>query len=151
MRRFNPFWEPLTRNRHYAHAPRTWVPGEMVTAGMMNSIRDLFLEIEGGTAQYAKMASLRGIAASTSGVAVTLFTVTPDAAAPVGHYVVNSGIGSEAIWYAAFAVVMIEGNNTRIITSNGSNMFLTLSGNSVQGMQTSGYPFSIIWVALKIA
>ena len=45
-RRSNLFAEPLTRHRHYLTAVRTWTPGELVTAGMMNSIRDLFLEIE---------------------------------------------------------------------------------------------------------
>ena len=42
----NLFAEPLTRYRHYITAVRTWTPGELVTAGMMNTIRDLFLEIE---------------------------------------------------------------------------------------------------------
>ena len=40
------FAEPLTRHRRYITAVRTWTPGELVTAGMMNTIRDLFLEIE---------------------------------------------------------------------------------------------------------
>lgn len=44
-----PFAEPLTRNRNYTTAPRTWVAGELVTASMMNSLRDLFLELEAGT------------------------------------------------------------------------------------------------------
>lgn len=38
----------------YVEEPRTWIPGELVTSGMMNSIRDLFLEIEAGTAQLIK-------------------------------------------------------------------------------------------------
>ena len=50
----NPFAEPLTRRRHYITAVRTWTPGELVTAGMMNSIRDLFVEIESGTAEMLK-------------------------------------------------------------------------------------------------
>jgi hypothetical protein len=43
------FAEPLTRRRNYITAVRTWVPGELVTASMMNTIRDLFLEIETGS------------------------------------------------------------------------------------------------------
>lgn len=39
----------------YVNAPRTWIPGELVTSGMMNSLRDLFLEIEAGTADYQKL------------------------------------------------------------------------------------------------
>ena len=46
----NPWLEPLTRRRRYTVAPRTWVPGELVTAGMMNTLRDQLLEIEAGTA-----------------------------------------------------------------------------------------------------
>lgn len=38
----------------YVDEPRTWIPGELVTSGMMNSLRDLFLEIEAGTAQHQK-------------------------------------------------------------------------------------------------
>ena len=41
----NPFVEPLTCHRRYTVAPRTWVPGELVTAGMMNSIRDNLNEV----------------------------------------------------------------------------------------------------------
>jgi len=44
----NPFAAPLDRRRHYTIAPRTWVPGELVTAGMMNSIRDNLLEVGTG-------------------------------------------------------------------------------------------------------
>jgi hypothetical protein len=46
MKRPSPFAEPLTRHRRYVTAVRTWVPGELVTAGMMNSIRDLFFETD---------------------------------------------------------------------------------------------------------
>jgi len=46
----NPWLEPLTRRRRYTVAPRTWVPGELVTAGMMNTLRDQLLQIEAGTA-----------------------------------------------------------------------------------------------------
>lgn len=38
----------------YLVAPRTWVQGESVTANMMNSLRDLFYEIENGTAYQKK-------------------------------------------------------------------------------------------------
>lgn len=48
----NPFFEPLNRRRHYTNSPRTWIPGELVTASMMNGLRDLFLEIEAGTAKF---------------------------------------------------------------------------------------------------
>lgn len=49
----NAWAEPLTRRRRYTTAPRTWVPGELVTAGMMNSIRDCFLDIEAGRSSIA--------------------------------------------------------------------------------------------------
>lgn len=39
----------------YLVAPRTWIPGELVTSGMMNTLRDLFLEIEAGTANLQKV------------------------------------------------------------------------------------------------
>jgi hypothetical protein len=51
---FNPFAQPLTRHRRYVTAPRNWVPGEMVTSNMMNTIRDNLLEIEAGTADLQK-------------------------------------------------------------------------------------------------
>lgn len=38
----------------YVNTPRTWVAGELVTASMMNTLRDLFLEIEAGTAEMVK-------------------------------------------------------------------------------------------------
>lgn len=41
----NPWAAPLERRRRYTVAPRTWVPGELVTAGMMNSIRDNLNEV----------------------------------------------------------------------------------------------------------
>jgi hypothetical protein len=37
----------------YTSAPRTWVPGELVTASMMNTIRDLFLELETGLHEFS--------------------------------------------------------------------------------------------------
>lgn len=39
----------------YLIAPRTWVPGEMVTSNMMNTLRNLFIEIEDGTANMKKV------------------------------------------------------------------------------------------------
>ena len=45
-------WLPLFL---YVTAPRTWLSGEMVTANMMNTLRDLFLEIEAGTAELMKI------------------------------------------------------------------------------------------------
>lgn len=53
-RRQNPFAAPLARARRYITTVRTWVPGELVTASMMNTIRDLFNEIETGTANLQK-------------------------------------------------------------------------------------------------
>ncbi len=52
-RRLSPLGERL-ETRQYTTAPRTWVAGELVTAGMMNTIRDLFLELEAGTATFTK-------------------------------------------------------------------------------------------------
>jgi hypothetical protein len=48
-------WWALLPIVGYVTAPRTWVAGELVTAGMMNTLRDLFLEIEAGTAEMNKV------------------------------------------------------------------------------------------------
>lgn len=39
----------------YTTGPRTWIPGELVTASMMNGIRDLFLDIEAGNAEMVRV------------------------------------------------------------------------------------------------
>jgi hypothetical protein len=62
----NPFAAPLNRRRHYTTAPRTWVPGELVTAGMMNTIRDSLIEIEAGTAAIKGTAATPFIMAGTA-------------------------------------------------------------------------------------
>lgn len=51
---FVDYWEALLLVVPflYTNAPRTWVPGELVTASMMNTIRDLFLEIETGLHEF---------------------------------------------------------------------------------------------------
>ena len=48
-------WWALLPVIGYVTAPRTWVAGELVTASMMNTLRDLFLEIEAGTAEMLKV------------------------------------------------------------------------------------------------
>lgn len=53
--RFSPFAEPLTRKRRYVNTPRTWIPAELVTAGMMNTLRDNLFEVEAGTAEMQKV------------------------------------------------------------------------------------------------
>jgi hypothetical protein len=52
-RRLSPLGERLER-RNYTTAPRTWVAGELVTASMMNTLRDLFLDIEAGNADLQR-------------------------------------------------------------------------------------------------
>lgn len=51
----------------YIVAPRTWVPGELVTSNMMNTLRDLFLEIEAGTADMLKVLLTGRTTAALSG------------------------------------------------------------------------------------
>ena len=51
----------------YTNAPRTWIPGETVTASMMNGLRDLFLEIEGGTAELDRATFVGKTSATLAG------------------------------------------------------------------------------------
>ncbi len=67
---------------------------------------------------------------------VNMFSVTD-----IGMYLVNArlnaGAGSTAN-YTAFATVIYDGVNSRIVTNNGNLLQLQLSGNTVQVLQGSG-------------
>lgn len=83
-----------------------------------------------------------------SGVATTLFNTSTSA----GLYLVfafASAAGSAN--YTAFATVLNEGSDARIVTgSNGSLLTLTLSGTSVQATQTSGITSSVTWAYIRV-
>jgi hypothetical protein len=149
MTRSRLFYEPLTRHRHYTTAPRTWTPGEVVNASMMNSIRALFVEIEAGTARIDNVWSLKGVTGvAASGSFASLFTTT----SVVGMYWVRAGLGSnDATNYAAYAHVFTEGGAPRIVANNRPLMQIQLSGAVVQAAQFSGVTAPIKWVTLRIA
>jgi hypothetical protein len=75
--------------------------------------------------------------------------------------VAGSGIGTRfeisaclnsvnATQYAAFATVIFDGTNARIVSNDGTILFITLSGTNVQVDQNSGVNQTIHWKYLRI-
>lgn len=96
----------------YVDEPRTWIPGELVTSGMMNTIRDLFLEIEAGTAQMIK-ATLVGD--TTTNIA-TLISDSGEAAlaydTTLGALVASLNAGAFGKFYAPYEIVALTDGAT---------------------------------------
>jgi len=87
-----------------------------------------------------------GSTASTTAVAVTIFSVSPR-----GRYEIYADINAgDAFYYAAFATVVMDGSSARIVANNTSNLVLSLSGSNVQATQVSGADQTIRWGYLKI-
>jgi hypothetical protein len=81
---------------------------------------------------------------ATSGVAATAFTVSGN-----GLYLVYGYYDGYAI-YTANARVMANGAQARIISEDGPNLTITLSGLNVQFTQNSGGELIVAWVYQKI-
>jgi hypothetical protein len=52
--------------------------------------------------------------------------------------------------YTATATAIWDGNGARIVSSNGANLTLTLSGGDVQVTQTAGSTQTVYWSHLYI-
>jgi hypothetical protein len=81
-----------------------------------------------------------------SGTPTTVFSTTA-----AGRYEVVAYLsGANAALYTAFATVLSDGVNQRIVANNGVSLTLTLSGANVQVTQSSGGNESVQWAYLKI-
>jgi hypothetical protein len=96
----------------------------------------------------AKTAS--GVTSAATGAATTLFAVNNP-----GLYLVFADVSSsDAANFTAFAYVLTDtsGTGTRIVSgSNGGLLTLTLSGQSLQGTQSSGGTANINWRYQKLS
>lgn len=91
---------------------------------------------------------ISGSTAMASGVVTTLFDTNPSGA---GLYVVTAYLpNAGAANYTAFATVVSEGTNARIVANNGAALALSLSGLLVQAVQTSGAPQTVRWAYARI-
>jgi len=56
-----------------------------------------------------------------------------------------------AVNYSAYAIVSFDSSAARILQqTDGSNLFITLSGNNIQARQTSGNPQNVVYRLIKI-
>ena len=102
-----------------------------------------------GVATLSGLKTASGNVTTTSGVASTIFTMSGTSR---GRYEVvalipNSGGASQ---YTAIATAIWDGSGARIISNNGSNLTLTLSGGSVQVTQSAGSAQTVYWSYLFI-
>lgn len=90
----------------------------------------------------------------TSSGSSTIATATPttifSATAPGRYEVYAYSSAAGAANYTAFATVVSDDTNTRIVSNDGSLLTLTLSGNNVQVTQTSGGNLAVSWGYLRI-
>ena len=88
--------------------------------------------------------SVTGIATAT---ATTIFTLSGTAAAAGGRYDIVALIGNSAsaAAYTAYATAMWDGSQARIVSSNGTNLTITLATAAVQVTQTSGVIQTVNW------
>ena len=102
------------------------------------------------TIKTTAISTNNGIRIADSNVAYTLFTISA-----YGLYIVyvdlpaGSGTPSD---YSSYAIISYDATTARILQqTNGALMFITLSGNNVQGRQTSGGQYNIRYVYQRIA
>jgi len=91
-----------------------------------------------------------GSVSATTAVATTIFSIT---AALTGRYEVVALIGFSGApaQYTAIATIIWDGNGSRVVANNGSNLTITISGSNVQITQTSGSTQTVSWSFLRIA
>jgi hypothetical protein len=102
-----------------------------------------------GSARLPLISTENNLRIADTNVAYTLFTISA-----YGLYIVyvdlpaGSGTPSE---YSAYAIISHDGTTARILQqTDASRMFITLSGNNVQGRQTSGGQYNIRHVYQRI-
>lgn len=128
----------------------------IVTVGALNagSITNGFGSIDvgtdpitGGAIKASSFAYTNaGNIATTTAVPVTLFT------AALGRYDLTAFVAFSGgtPQYTSFATVICDGSGARIVSNNGTNLTITLSGLDIQATQTSGSNQTIYWTCLRM-
>ena len=91
-----------------------------------------------------------GSVSAATAVATTIFSIT---AALTGRYEVVAlvGFSGAPAQYTAIATIIWDGNGSRVVANNGTNLTITISGSNVQITQTSGSTQTVSWSFLRIA
>jgi hypothetical protein len=105
------------------------------------------LSATGVAALAAGVNSAKGNVNTTTAVASTIFTLSGTAGAAGGRYDIVAFIGNSgsAANYTASATAFWDGSQARIVSSNGAQLTITLSGANVQVTQTSGLAQIVYW------
>jgi hypothetical protein len=108
------------------------------------------LQVNGTTfASGFRTSFLSGIVIPNN-TATTIFTITSEAGLYIIYVDLPNGAGSP-VNYSAYAIISFDAISARILQqTDGSNLFITLSGNNVQARQTSGNPNDVVYRFIKI-
>lgn len=139
LARISGVWqiEHLDNGRHgNVHATSVTVGGE-VLAGLVTG--------ESVIAELFSTSPQRTTTMATA-TATTLFDAVGNGLYRVVAFLPDAGAAN----YAAFADVVSEGTNARIVANNGALLTLTLSGTNVQATQSSGADAAVAWSYLRI-
>jgi len=90
-----------------------------------------------------------GLVSCLNATPTTLFTITTYGL--YTFYVDLPDGGSAPITYSSYAIIIFDGTTARIMQqTNGAQLVLTLSGNSLQATQTAGSTFNVRYVYQKL-
>jgi len=82
--------------------------------------------------------------------ATTIFTISGAASLYIIYLDLPNGAGSPTL-YSAYAIISFDGVSARIMQqTNGTNLLITLSGNSVQATQITGGPNDVFYRYITI-
>jgi hypothetical protein len=93
-------------------APRTWIPGELVNAAMMNSLRDLFRSFEGGDALMKRVKLL-----DVNGQQSALLSTTGNAA--IANFGGTPYISMDGAWWVSLGSISNIGPHDVFISARG--------------------------------
>jgi hypothetical protein len=108
------------------------------------------LDVNGKVRTNTGYAQNNGGVSMGSNVATTIFTLSGDRGLYIVYVSLSAGDGSPAN-YSASAMIAFDTSASRIMQqTDGSNLFITISGNNIQARQTSGNTNTVSYSLIKI-